>query len=348
MKLIKRTLVILSMALLMTVLVPTGTKAAEKPTSEELVETINSQLTTAKNITAKAYLGKISKNNYLSTVAVNTKDNILYADWYTLGRDKFYICKNKMYTYNTTEKKWKVQKVSEKNYTGNYNISSKSKTKLLNNRKFDGKKCYSLQVKNGTTKSIYYVNKKDSRLIGIVTESGSKKVYTTIDTKKVVKIPSYVTNGKKIDCETRVKEDIKATAIPISGKIDDIKITSYSELTKLINKIKKSEEYKANKEGMSAVISALETYDKKYFKTNALYLKNYKNAQPENLYAVSKSASSGRMSIVLTEYYEPDKVYMAITQPYIVFIEAGNKAASSIKNVKISYDRNKYIVPNVK
>ena len=348
MKLIKRVITIVSLCIVMIVLVSENIKAAETTSAKKLVKNINNQLSTAKNITAKAYLGKINQNNYLSTVAVNTKDNILYADWYILGRDKFYIYKDKMYTYSTTEKKWKSQKVSKKNYTSNYNISTESKTKLLGNSTFERKSCLALQVKNGTTKSVYYVNKKDNRLIGIVTATGSKKVYTTIDTKTNVKVPSYVLDGRKMNCDTNIKEDIKVTAISINGKVDDIKITTYSQLTKLINKIKKSMEYKSNKEGMSGVISTLESYDKKYFKTKSLYLKNYKNCQPESLYAVKKSASSGKMSIILTGYYEPDRVYLAITQPYIVFIEADSKAASSIKNVKISYDKNQYIVPNVK
>lgn len=346
MKLIKRTIAVLSAALIMIVLVPTVTKAADKPTSKELVKSINSQLCKAKNITAKAYLGKISKNNYLSTVAVNTKDNILYADWYTLGIDKFYSCDNKMYIYNTDMKKWEAKKPYARKHESFYDISSTASTKLLNDRNFNGKKCYALQVKIGRSNCVYYVKKNNKKLIGIVSASGSKKVYTTIDTDKPVKVPAYVISGRQVNCDTNTKEDIKVTAMVLNGKMDNIKINTYSELRKYIEDIKGTDEYEENKKYMTYVMRKLESYDKSYFKKKSLYLKNFENGMPIDLYAVKKTASSGKISISMAEYYTPHLDYPAVCQSYIIFIEADSKSASSIKDVKISRDRNYYIVPN--
>lgn len=350
MKSIKKVITMVSLIIVMIVLIPVNTKASETKTEKELVKSINKQLSTAENITAKAYLGKVSKNTYLSTVAVNTKHNILYADWYTLGRDKFYIYKNKMYTYNTTEKKWKSKKLSipGRTWKCDYTIYSESEKKFLGSRKFEGKSCYALQVKIGSSNSVYYVNKSNNRLIGIISVSGSKKVYMTVDTNKTVEIPSYVLKGKKVNCDTNVQEDIKVTAVYIDGKIDDIKITSYSELTKLINQIKSSREYKENKVGMSSVVEKLESYDKTYFKKKALYLKNYTNGCPQNIFAVKKYASSDRISITLASYYAPGVDYLTVCQQYIIFVEADKNVASSIRNVKVKFDSNIYLVPNIR
>lgn len=350
MKLIKKAFIIISAVVLIMVLIPISTKAAERKTEKELVKSINKQLSTAENITTIAYLGKISKNTYLSTVAINTKQNILYADWYTLGRDKFYIYKNKMYTYNNTEKKWKSEKLSmaSRRWKCDYTIYSESAKKFLGSRKFDGKSCYALRVKYEGTNIVYYVNKSNNRLIGIISASGSKKVYMKVDTNKTVYVPSYVLKGKKINCDTNVKEDIKVTAVYIHGKIDDIKITSYSELTKLINQIKSSNEYEENKERMSSVVEKLESYDKTFFKKKALYLKNYLHGCPQDIFAVKKYSSSGKISITLAYYYMGDVAYPAIGQQYIIFTEADKNAASSIRNVKVKFDPKVYFVPNIR
>ena len=349
MKLIKKAFIIISAVVLIMVLIPISTKAAETKTEKELVKNINKQLSTAENITVKAYLGMISKNTYLSTVAINTKQNILYADWYTLGIDKFYIYKNKMYTYNTTEKKWKSGKLSmtSRIWKCNYTIYSESAKKFLGSRKFDGKSCYALQVKFGGTNIVYYVNKSNNKLIGIISASGNKKVYMKVDTNKTVYVPSYVLEGKKINCDTNVKEDIKVTAVYIDRKIDDIKITSYSELKKLINQIKSSKEYKENKVGMSLVVEKLESYDKTFFKKKALYLKNYIHGCPQDIFAVKKYSSSGRISITLASYYMRGVDYLTVCQRYIIFTEADKNAASSIRNVKVKFDRKVYFVPNI-
>lgn len=323
-------------------LTPMSAKAADSVNAKDVKKIVNNVITSSENVTAKAYVGSIKKDNYLCTMAVNSKKNITYVDFSNISGYTVYIKGSNQYVYDSATAKWNKLKARRSTYKVNLDIQTND-IKLLGQKRFRGKECYALQVKNQKTKSIYYVNKSNNDVLGIITNNGNRKVTTVIDTKSKVSIPDAVIKGKKIKTDA-INQKIKVMAISKEGgDMKDTKISSYAQLKKVISKLKskKSDSY-------DNLINKLSTYDSKYFKKSALYIKNYTNPYPVALYAVQKSVSKGKINIVLTQYFEQGFGYAAVCEPELIVIEADKNAAKTISNVRISTDDTNYIVPSLK
>lgn len=345
----KRTL-IMAIAAAAVLMLPVPAKAAgDEVKAGDIKEVINSQLTESENITVKAYAGSVSKNNYISTVAINTKTDTLYLDYYATSGTRAYYKDKKVYTYDSATGKWNSKSATSSKYKLNLDIETNS-VKLLADKAFRGKECYPLQIKNTyLNKSIYYVEKSSKKLLGIVTQNGSRKVITLVDTKTKVSVPNAVLKGKKTNDGVKTNESVKLRYEAYSGtKIKDKKISSYSELKSYISYLEnKNDSIYEGYSGYTDVINKLKTYDSKYFKKSSLYLKHYMQGHPGAFYAVQKKIEDGKIKLVLTEYFERDAMYLAKCQNYMLFIESGKNSAKSISNVKLYSDDTRFIVPSV-
>lgn len=343
----KRKSLIIALIAMAGVLTPMSVKASDTDVSaNDVKKLINNQITSSENITAKAYVGRVSKCNYISTVAVNTKSNTTYIDYYATSGYRAYLKGKKAYVYDSESGKWNILSSDGKKMKANIDIDTNN-IKLLQDKEFRGNKCYALKVSHSKTNSIYYVNKSNDKLVGITTQNGSRKVTTLIDTKTKVTVPAAVLKGKKTNDGTKTSEAVKVRTVKYNGTdVSDVKISSYSELKKLISSLEKKKD--GNTAQRKYIVDKLKTYDSKYFKKSALYLKKYSYNYPASLYAVQKNTTNGKLNVVLTEYYQKGMGYHATGQRYLVFVEAGKNAAKSISNVKISLDKTEYIVPSVK
>lgn len=320
----------------------TGTMTAKKAVKE-----VNRQIASAANITVDGYAGSISKNNHISTIAVNTKNNLVYADYKAIGIPEMYKKGDKVY-WHSDNGKWYSFK---QNYDGNRSydniaISAKDKCSIAGVKKFNGKKCIVLNTvdsKNSWSVN-YYLEASNNKLCGIVTGSKGIKVIMTVDTSKKVKLPAKAKKASKkvMTANDRLAQGINGiVCVDSYGKIQDKKISSYAELKSYIANI--------NEEN-AGVKSVLKKYNKKYFSKNVLYVKSFSTATPAlGMIAVNRETSEKASSIkfTLTQYNVGAGISTGEVKEYAVVTEASKASAKkvSIKNIKINFKENFAYMP---
>lgn len=170
--------------------------------AKQAVAQFNSQFKRAKCITINVYQKSIKKANYMLGMAINTKTQVGYMQSDILGIGKVYTTKNRIYWYDSSSKKWYYQK-NESGSTwldGSLDelvITSDMKYKGVGVKKFNGKKCYTLQVTADDETALYYFDLSDYSIIGAESGTGSDKTIMVVDLKSPVTVPSSVTKNAK-------------------------------------------------------------------------------------------------------------------------------------------------------
>lgn len=316
-------------------------------TVKEAVKEVNSQIASAENITIDAYAGSISKDNHISTIAVNTKSGLVYADYKAIGIPEMYKKGDKVY-WHSDDGKWYSFKY---NYNGNYNniaISAKDKCSIAGVKKFGGKKCIALNTvdSNNSWNVNYYLEASNNKLCGIVTGSKGMKVIMTVDTSTKVKLPAKARKASKkvMSVKDRLAQGMNGVVCVDSiEKIQEKKISSYAELKSYIANID---------EENAGVKSVLKKYGKRYFSKNVLYVKSFSTPMPAmGMIAVNrempKKASS--IKLTLTQYNVGSAISTGEINEYAVLAEVSKSSAKkvSIKNIKIKFKENSAYMPNI-
>lgn len=193
MKQIKKVLCVLMAIVTICSINPVEAYAAGKLTATTAVKTINNQISKSGNFSFECYRGKIKSSNLVFSYAINTKSKIYYNDSTKMGLTKTYYYKNKMYWYNTASKKWFYQNVKKMPKTSYGKVSLKAKCTLMADKKFAGKKCIVVKVKDGDEETLYYLNKANKQWIGMESDGYIVKVNLT----KKISIPANVLKAKK-------------------------------------------------------------------------------------------------------------------------------------------------------
>lgn len=316
-------------------------------TAKEAVKEVNSQIASAENITIDGYAGSISKDNHISTIAVNTKSDLIYANYKAIGIPEMYKKDDKVY-WHSDDGKWynfKQNHTNNGNYT-NIAISAKDKCSIAGIKKFDGKKCIVLNTVDSKNfwNVNYYLEASNNKLCGIVTGSKGMKVIMTVDTSTKVKLPAKARKASKkvMSAKDRLAQGMNGVVCVDSiGKIQEKKISSYAELKSYIANID---------EENAGVKSVLKKYGKKYFSKNVLYVKSFSTPMPAmGMIAVNrempKKASS--IKLTLTQYNVGSAISTGEINEYAVLAEASKSSAKkvSIKNIKIKFKENFAYMP---
>lgn len=310
----------------------------------KVADKIVKQYDKAQNITISGYFGNVKKANYISTVAMNKKNNIVYKDSTIIGDTQMYYKGKKMYWYNIANKQWCYTKLDREQRGIDYSNmiqASYSGNKVDGYKKFQGVKCLVFSTKSkGGTDIKYYLRATDYKIMGAVSGSGAGKVTLMIDLDTKVKISSTITkNAKKSEYYKVGRCDAKTGYVSVScyeypfnvSNIKEQTVTSYSKMKKIIAGI--------NDESMKKILSV---YDNKYFKKNVLVIKNIEDT-PLPLIPVKTSRSKisdgkEKLTITLTNYnYDCDVT--ANIQGYMVLIgmsKTDNKSIESINVKKIA------------
>ncbi|MDE6253021.1 MAG: hypothetical protein K2M78_10365 [Lachnospiraceae bacterium] len=344
-------------AIVCTMAVFAGTVSAKAETSvsaKQIAKYAESYLNNADTIVATAYANTIDKTNYIMDTGINKKTNVMYYNNCTEDTKVKTWCDGKVcYKYNFDSGKWSVFSKSKavRKYRFGISVPDVKYLKKMSDSNLNGIKCYRVKAYGYAE---YYVSKEDKSLVGIVSRHGKKKVIILLDDSSKVAIPSYVKKCKKTSESTVNKGEINAYSYRCSSNIiSDVKITSLSGLKKVINNIK-SKRTNDNKNDLDEIIRELTTYKASYFKTNDLYIKNYKaSSNGRGMYAIQKklttSGNSNKLSLMFTTHYE-DGIIEVAGYGYVnavAVVETKKGILKKVGDIKISKDKNCYMLPYV-
>ncbi len=166
--------------------------------AKQVFKKLDKQLNNTKNLTIKAYIKSINKNNMYMEMGVNIKTQLVYMDMSSLGLPKMYISGNKVYWQELETNDWFYytdESASDDEVDTDdimEDVDDDAEYKLLSNRTFNGKKCAALRIVDSSDVIVYYFDLANYNLVGASQGSGAEKILMTIDTKTTVKVPAKI------------------------------------------------------------------------------------------------------------------------------------------------------------
>lgn len=327
------------------------------PGAKQIAKYAEDYINSSDVIVATAYADSINKNNYIMDTGLNKKTNVMYYNSCTEDVQNKVWCDSKVcYKYDFTAGKWNIFSKNnvEIKYTFGMSVPKLKYIKKMSDGSLNGKKCYRIKAYGYAE---YYVSKNDKSLVGIISRHGRKKLIVLFDNSRKVEIPSYVKKCKIVNEPTVNKGDINAYSYRCDKNLmSDVKINNVTELKKVIRSIK-NKRNDDNKNYVDEIIRELSLYKASYFKTNDLYIKNYKaSSYGLGMYAIqkklTKSGSNVKLSVMFTEHYEEGILYSPETgngyENAIAVVETKKGVLKKISDIKISKDKNKYMLPYIK
>lgn len=314
-----------------TLAMPGSVKAAKTMTVDEATKQVTKQLIESDNLTMQGYLGSVSDDNLISTVAYGKNNSVVYRNINSTGESEMYFLGKNAY-WLSSDGKWYHYSMNSDYRVSDYDkILPNDNGVILGTEKFLGKKCVVLKVseKRIDRDVKYYIDASTKKLKGMVSGTKKTKVIIKVDTSKKVTIPAKVKKAKD-KAYTRDERTLKGMNNVVCVKAENAvkaeKITSYTQLKKYISSLSSNDKM---------LINVLGSFDKNYFKKNVLLIKSKKMTTfGHGAFAVSRTDSSKNIGVTVAEYDMPYDITADTALDTVAVIVQAKKAQA--KNVDIT------------